>query len=82
MRTLPTCADTSRSPARTGQGQHAPGSSQERQIDHLSIHAYRGTVAVAPCPAGVSQHVMANLGRDRVRLPNPVFEGDTLYSQS
>ncbi|MEU9671207.1 MaoC family dehydratase [Streptomyces bobili] len=30
----------------------------------------------------VSQHVMANLGWDRVRLPNPVFEGDTLYSQS
>ncbi|MEV6421965.1 MaoC family dehydratase [Streptomyces sp. NPDC051662] len=30
----------------------------------------------------VSQHVMANLGWDRVRLPNPVFEGDTLYSRS
>ncbi|MDQ1007264.1 acyl dehydratase [Streptomyces sp. V4I23] len=30
----------------------------------------------------ISQHVMANLGWDRVRLPNPVFEGDTLYSQS
>jgi itaconyl-CoA hydratase len=30
----------------------------------------------------VSQHVKANLGWDRVRLPNPVFEGDTLYSQS
>jgi acyl dehydratase len=30
----------------------------------------------------VSQHVMANLGWDRVRLPNPVFEGDTIYSQS
>jgi itaconyl-CoA hydratase len=30
----------------------------------------------------VSMHVMANLGWDRVRLPNPVFEGDTLYSQS
>jgi len=25
---------------------------------------------------------MANLGWDRVRMPNPVFEGDTLYSQS
>ncbi|MFH8555863.1 MaoC family dehydratase [Streptomyces celluloflavus] len=30
----------------------------------------------------ISQHVMANLGWDKVRLPNPVFEGDTLYSQS
>jgi len=25
---------------------------------------------------------MANLGWDRVRLPNPVFEGDTIYSQT
>lgn len=30
----------------------------------------------------ISQHVFANLGWDRVRLPNPVFEGDTIYSQS
>ncbi len=30
----------------------------------------------------VSQNVMANLGWDEVRMPNPVFEGDTLYSQS
>ncbi|WP_439609291.1 MaoC family dehydratase [Hydrogenophaga sp.] len=30
----------------------------------------------------VSQNVMANLGWDEVRLPNPVFEGDTLYSRS
>ena len=30
----------------------------------------------------VSQNVMANLGWDEVKLPNPVFEGDTLYSQS
>ena len=25
---------------------------------------------------------MANLGWDEVRLPNPLFDGDTLYSQS
>ena len=25
---------------------------------------------------------MANLGWDAVRLPNPVFEGDTVYSRS
>jgi acyl dehydratase len=30
----------------------------------------------------VSQNVMANLGWDEVRLPTPVFEGDTVYSQS
>jgi itaconyl-CoA hydratase len=30
----------------------------------------------------ISQNVLANLGWDEVRLPNPVFEGDTIYSQS
>jgi itaconyl-CoA hydratase len=30
----------------------------------------------------VTQNVMANLGWDEVRLPNPVFEGDTIYSRS
>jgi itaconyl-CoA hydratase len=30
----------------------------------------------------VSQNVFANLGWDEVRLPYPVFEGDTIYSQS
>ncbi len=30
----------------------------------------------------ISQNVIANLGWDEVRLPNPVFEGDTIYSQS
>lgn len=30
----------------------------------------------------VSQNVIANLGWDTVRLPAPVFEGDTIYSQS
>ncbi|WP_020496497.1 MaoC family dehydratase [Sciscionella marina] len=30
----------------------------------------------------VSQHVLANLAWDKVRLPHPVFEGDTIYSQS
>ena len=30
----------------------------------------------------ISQNVMANLGWDEVRLPNPLFEGDTIYSQS
>ena len=30
----------------------------------------------------LSFNVMANLGWDEVRLPNPVFEGDTIYSSS
>lgn len=30
----------------------------------------------------ISQNVMANLGWDEVRLPKPVFEGDTIYSRS
>ena len=30
----------------------------------------------------VSQNVFANLGWDEVKLPHPLFEGDTLYSQS
>src|SRR3712207_8634027 len=30
----------------------------------------------------VSQNVFADLGWDEVRLPAPVFEGDTIYSKS
>lgn len=30
----------------------------------------------------LSQNALANLGWDDVRLPHPVFEGDTLYSSS
>jgi itaconyl-CoA hydratase len=30
----------------------------------------------------VSQNVFANLGWDEVRLPAPVFEGETIYSSS
>jgi acyl dehydratase len=30
----------------------------------------------------VSQNVLANLAWDEVRMPNPVFEGDTIYSKS
>ncbi|SHI07988.1 MaoC family dehydratase [Pollutimonas bauzanensis] len=30
----------------------------------------------------LSQNVFANLGWDEVRLPAPVFEGDTIYSKS
>ena len=30
----------------------------------------------------LSQNAMANLGWDEIRLPKPVFEGDTIYSYS
>lgn len=30
----------------------------------------------------ISQNALANLGWDEVRLPHPVFEGDTVYSSS
>jgi itaconyl-CoA hydratase len=30
----------------------------------------------------VSQNAVANLGWDEVRLPNPVFAGDTIYAES
>jgi acyl dehydratase len=30
----------------------------------------------------LSQNALANLGWDDIRLPHPVFEGDTLYSRS
>lgn len=32
--------------------------------------------------ADISQNVVANLGWDQVRLPAPVFAGDTLYAES
>ena len=30
----------------------------------------------------ISRHLVANLGWDKVRLPTPVFAGDTIYAQS
>ena len=32
--------------------------------------------------ADISQNVFANLAWDKIRLPAPVFEGDTLYSRT
>ncbi len=39
-------------------------------------------IVVGQSVTDVSQNVLANLGWDEVRLPNPLFEGDTLYSAS
>jgi acyl dehydratase len=30
----------------------------------------------------ISQNVVANLAWDEIRLPHPVYEGDTVYSRS
>ena len=32
--------------------------------------------------ADISQNAMANLGWDEVKLPNPLFEGDTVYART
>jgi itaconyl-CoA hydratase len=39
-------------------------------------------IATGQSVIDLSQNVMANLGWDEIRLPNPVFEGDTIYSKS
>ncbi len=43
---------------------------------------YTLSLAVGLSVADLSEHVMANLGWDGIRLPNPVFVGDTIYAQS
>jgi acyl dehydratase len=40
------------------------------------------SLATGQSVTDLSQNVMANLGWDDVRLPAPLFEGDTLYSRS
>src|SRR5262249_53336165 len=42
------------------------------------------TVAIATGQSvtDLSQNAVANLGWDAVRMPHPVFEGDTIYSRS
>jgi acyl dehydratase len=39
-------------------------------------------VVMGQSVSDLSQNVFGNLGWDEIRLPAPVFEGDTLYSQS
>lgn len=39
-------------------------------------------LATGQSVSDVSQDVLANAAWDKVRLPNPVFEGDTFYSRS
>ena len=39
-------------------------------------------VVIGQSVTDLSQNALANLGWDDIRLPHPVFEGDTLYSRS
>jgi acyl dehydratase len=39
-------------------------------------------VVVGQSVSDLSQNALANLGWEAIQLPHPVFEGDTLYSQS
>jgi acyl dehydratase len=43
---------------------------------------YTLSLAVGLSVADLSEHVMANLGWDGIRLPAPVFVGDTIYASS
>jgi acyl dehydratase len=59
---------------------------------HYASQTHYGRILVNSCftlalvtgisVTDVSQNAFANLGWDEVRLPNPVFEGDTIYAQS
>jgi acyl dehydratase len=40
------------------------------------------TIVTGLSVSDISQNVVANLGWDEVRLPNPLFIGDTLYAES
>jgi acyl dehydratase len=40
------------------------------------------SLAVGLSVSDLSEHVMANLGWNDIRLPNPVFIGDTIYASS
>ncbi|MBV8750901.1 MAG: MaoC family dehydratase, partial [Candidatus Eremiobacteraeota bacterium] len=40
------------------------------------------SLAVGLSVADLSEHVMANLGWNDIRLPHPVFVGDTIYASS
>ena len=46
------------------------------------LHLHRRALVTGRSVTGVSQNVFANLGWDEIRLPAPVFEGDTIYSES
>ena len=48
----------------------------------LASSAFTIALVTGQSVSDISQNVMANLGWDEVRLPHPLFEGDTVYSVS
>ncbi len=56
--------------------------SQTEFVKPLVNSAFTVALVTGQSVTDISQNVFANLGWDEVRLPNPVFEGDTIYSQT
>jgi itaconyl-CoA hydratase len=60
----------------------APYSAQTEYGKPLVDSTFTLALVTGQSVMDVSQNAMANLGWDEVRLPNPLFEGDTVYSRS
>jgi acyl dehydratase len=48
----------------------------------LVVSTLTVAIAVGQSVTDITQNAFANLGWDEIRLPHPVFAGDTLYSES
>ncbi|GAJ98976.1 monoamine oxidase regulatory-like [Geomicrobium sp. JCM 19055] len=56
---------------------------EQTDFDRVLVNsAFTIALVTGQSVSDVSQNVMANLGWDEVKLPNPVFEGDTIHSYS
>ena len=51
-------------------------------VSRWSIRALTLAIVTGQSVTDLSQNAIANLGWDQVRLPHPVFEGDTIYARS
>lgn len=55
---------------------------QTEQGVPLVVSTYTLALVTGQSTTDLSMNVFANLGWDNVRMPKPVFEGDTIYSRS
>lgn len=55
---------------------------QTEQGKPLVVSTYTLALVTGQSTTDLSMNVFANLGWDQVRMPAPVFEGDTIYSRS
>ncbi|MDE8670712.1 MaoC family dehydratase [Pseudarthrobacter sp. H3Y2-7] len=55
---------------------------QTEQGVPLVVSTYTLALVTGQSTTDLSMNVFANLGWDKVRMPQPVFEGDTIYSRS